>query len=685
MSELSNENNSSESEETEKMKEEQLRPETEVIASGEPKQIIDEMTETMIAEPETAEQSVEESPETEQGESIKNETIAEVTAHSAGSKPEAAEDIPEEVHEDQEDDRQDDDSWFEGMTRENLLEFVVNAIEHSDERNMNKKVMQARSAFNKLAKEALEDAREKWKSEGKDENDFEWEDGNIRDDFNKAFKAYKKSREGYIVGLNIEKEKNLVAKKELLESLKAFVENEENLSNISQFKKLQEDWRKTGHVPIADAENIWNSYNFYVNKFYEQRSLYSEFKDLDNKRNFTAKEDIISKIEALHAMEDIEEAFRLLRGYQDDWKHVGPVPKEKRDDINLRFRNAVIPIYEKKEKISEERQKISEQNFRAKMDLMTKIEEIADYQTDRAEDWVNKNTELSQWIENWRSIGPIPFKKNDELKERLSAAIRKFNKNKNEFFKLRKHEKSQNLARKTELCEKAEEYAKSENPASHRKDVILLQEEWKKFGAVPYQYTDKLKNRFRAACNSVFDKIADSHKDMVKGQIENLKLKTEIVEKIEELIKAEKIEAAEDQVNQFQDDFAAIGHVPYSEKDKIRKRFYAALNKLIAKAGLKSEEDHKSNPLLSYRLTIQKWSKDNGGNERIETEERKNTRELKRIEGEIATLENNIEFFRNSKNADDLRAKMNKEIADLKTKMTDIQEKIKVIRATARR
>jgi len=737
MTPKNNENTSSESEETKNMKEEQLRPEAEPSAEGETEQIVEEtkdqeitdqpqkeqVQEPEVLEPEdvvqeiigeTPDQAIEdkilapgpelqsaittnaEQSETEENEEAllqeAREELKEIAENEHAPSPSIAEhhsdDIenhdPDAHHDDvhgDDDIHGEDDNWFEGMSRENLLEFVINAAEHCDERNMNRKVMQAKSAFNKLSKDALDEAKEKWTADGKDENDFVWEDGTVRDEFNKAFKTYKKSREVYVVGLNVEKEKNLVSKKEILENLKAFVESD-NLSDMGQFRKLQEDWRKIGHVPIGDAENIWNSYNFYVNKFYEKRSLYSEFKELDNKRNYSAKEEIISKIEALNNVEDLEEAFRLLRGYQDEWKHIGPVPKEKRDEINLRFRNAVIPVYDKREKISEERNKISEQNYAAKLALIGKIEEIAEFTSARVEDWINKDQELGQWIENWRSIGNIPFKKNDELKERLSAAIRKFNKNKNEFFKQRKHEKTQNMVKKAELCEKVEEFAKSENPGAHRKEVIALQEEWKKSGPAPFHHSDKLWIRFKAACDTFFKNIAAGYTEIEKEQKENLRLKLEVIDKIEALIKSGKMELPEEEIDAFEQEFNNIGHVPFHDKDKIRKRFFAALNKFISKVVERSAE--QPGDLMGYRVNMQKMARENNGLGRLETEERKNSRDIKRLEGEIATLENNIEFFRNSKNADDLRNKMNSEISGLKDKMKELQDKNNVIRATAR-
>jgi hypothetical protein len=603
--------------------------------------------------------------------------IKETTSEHLSDEEELHE---EEHHEDE--GLHEEESSFEGMSKVQLLEFVQNAVNHADARNMNKKVQMARAEFNRIIREERNDALENWKAEGHEEGAFVPEEEPLLRDFNQAFKGYKKSRLDYIANINVLKEQNLAAKKEVLDKLKTLTESNENVSSFNDFKKLQDEWRKIGHVPITEAENIWNSYNFFVNKFYEQRSLYSEFRELDNKRNLSAKEELVSRIEALHAIEDVNESLRLLRNYQDEWKHIGPVPKDQLEGIITRYKNAVIHIYEKKEKLSEELQQRMEQNYEAKVSLLEKIEEISQFSSTRVQDWINKNQELSQWIENWRSIGNIPMSKGTEIRDRFSAAIRKFNKDKNDFFRGRKKEKVDNLRKKTELCEQVEVLINSENPSLHKKDVIRLQDEWKKSGPVPMKYSDKLWKRFQAACDAFFAKIIATQSDHDKEQYENLKLKNDVITRIEALMAEETIEAPEQQIKALQDEFNRIGFVPFREKDKVRKRFLTALNSLIAKLG---GTPGKSSESLTYKLTVQSWAQEGGGQSKLENEERKNVRELKRIENEISTLENNIEFFRNSKNADELRANLDKQIADLKVKMAELQEKINLIRGAGRR
>ena len=578
---------------------------------------------------------------------------------------------------------EEDEPDFTGMGKEELLKFVTDASNYADGRNINKKVQTARGEFNRIVREERAEALQAWKDEG-NEGEFEPEEDEIVNEFNRAFKAYKKKRLDYINNLNKQKDLNLEAKKSILEKLKELTENE-NDNSFNEFKKLQETWRSIGHVPITEAENIWNTYNFYIDRFYEQRSLYSEFKELDRKRNLTAKEDVVTRIETLLNQEDLSEAMRMLKQYQEEWRHIGPVPKESLEEVIQRYKAAVLQIYEKRDKLSEEIQKLREQNYETKIALLGKIEEIAAFNSDRVQEWINKNQELGQWIENWRSIGSVPLAKTNELKERFSAAVRNFNRSKNVFFRNRKKEKVDNLRRKIELCEKVEGLLTVENPANHKKEVIHMQDEWKKVGPLPAKYSDKVWKRFQAACDAFFSNLSSQYSAKGKEEQDNMAGKVAVIEKIEALTAMETIEAPDKQIKALQDEYNAFGFVPIKDKDKVRKRYLAALNALINKArsGLKEDDAQSggnSSGRMGYQLMLESWSAEHGGNKRIEIERNKHQRDLKKIENEIATLENNMEFFRNSKNADQLKLNLEKQIEQLKEKMVELQEKLNIIR-----
>jgi hypothetical protein len=598
-------------------------------------------------------------------------------------------DLPMDEHHDEEhvdDDLHEDESVdFSAMGREELVAYVKDAHDKQNERDINKKVQVARAEFNRKTKETFEEKEPEAAAaaeEGETPAETKISADTLSYEFQSAFKAFKKRRQDYINELNHQKDENLKLKKELLEKIKTLTEHPETPNSFNQFKDLQAEWRKIGHVPITEAENIWNTYNYYIDRFYEQRSLYSEFKELDRKRNLAAKEEVVGRIENLLQVEDTNEALKQLRHFQEEWRHIGPVPKEQLEPIIQRYKQAVISLYEKKEAHNAELQAVREQNHAVKSELLEKIEEIANTEFKSVQEWINGNTELGKWLENWRGIGAVPAAKGAEMKDRLSNAIRKFNNRKNEFFRGRKKEKVDSLRRKTELCERVEAILQEPELPPFRKEVIKLQEDWKKAGPVPAKYSDKIWKRFQAACDAFFSKISESHNAQHQEQQDNLNKKVAAIEKAEALAKEEKPERLRERIREIQQEFNAIGFVPFKEKEKIRKRFSAVMDTLFN--GLRAQHGESvEGEKMNYQMMLESWSQE-GGRERIQNEERKHQRDLKRIENEIATLENNMAFLSKSKTADTLKAGLEKQLVQLRQKMEEIQGKIKLVRSVGR-
>jgi len=577
-----------------------------------------------------------------------------------------------------------EDIDFTGLTPKEILKAVESALDHPESKHENKKMQVARAEFFKFINEEKKELLEKFVSDGNDPEDFEPEPNPLVKDFNLLFRSFKKKRLEYVESLNKQREDNLLAKKEILDKLKAITESTDTSGNsYDSFKKLQDEWRHVGHVPVGDAENLWNKYNFYVDKFYNKMSLYSEFIELDRKKNLEAKEEVVGKLESLIKVENVNEAMRNMRQYQEEWKHIGPVPKESLDDMIARYKAAVIQLHEKREKLSEELQKRNEQNYQAKKEILEKILEIANADYKSAKEWINKNKDLGGWIEKWRGIGNIPIEKRDNLKEQFSEGVKTFNRRKNEYFRLLKKEKVDNLKKKLELCEKVEEMLKLDDSLSENKKVVIrLQDEWKKIGPVPIKFTEKVWKQFHAACDAFFLKLANKYNSLEKEQHDNLALKIAVIERAEALAKAENVETPAQKVKELQDEFNAVGFVPYKEKDKTRQRLFKALNDILAKHKGSADVNDK---VFGYKLMLEGWAEDQGGNQKIEQEERKLQWDLRKIENEIVTLENNIQFFGRSKNADSLKQGFDKQIEQLKIKMDDLQQKIAVIRSLDRR
>ena len=567
-----------------------------------------------------------------------------------------------------------------------LLKMVEEAIHFPESRKMNVMVQKARNEFFRILDDERKEDKEKFFAiEGNEGKEYVAPYDAMVKDFNQAFKVFKTKRKDYIDDLNKQKDLNLQLKKEVLEKLKGLIDSAETQTSFTEIKKLQDEWKKIGPVPISDVENLWNSYNFYVNKFYDQFSLYSEFKDLDRKRNLTTKEELIGSIEKLAALADMNEAMRQVRIFQDEWRHIGPVPKENLDDVINRYRNAVVAIYEKKESQNEEYRKRREQNYDAKIEILEKIKEISAFHTEKVQEWMDKNVEMGGWIEKWRAIGTVPLDKKDNLKEQLSEAVKVFNKNKNDFFRDRKKEKVDNLKKKTELCERAEAILASDDLVGNKKEIIKLQEDWKKIGAVPPKFSDSIWKRFHGACDGFFTKMSEQFGARDKEQHENLAKKNAIIEKIEALSKEGNVENLEETVKGLQEEWDASGFVPFKHKDDIRKRYYKALgllagNTQTAGSGAPRGRFSKGNEMTSYKLMLESWIHDNDGGKRVDSERHRLQRDIKKLEDEVSTLENNMEFLSNSKTAEALKSNLESQINKIRAKIDELKEKIKIVK-----
>ena len=664
----------------------QIRDEMET--SNHPGEITSETPETIIAEEEipVIEAAIPESKTEENNAGTEEipshvETVVDEVADAPSHEIVDEEAVPYQAHEEEEAEEE-----VEGKSKEQLFKIVEEAVHFPESRKHNVRVQKARAEFFRILDDERREDKDKFTAIAENEGkEYVAPFDPMVKDFNTAFKIFKTKRKEYIDDLNRQKELNLQLKKEVLEKLKELVENTETQTSFTEIKKLQEEWKKIGPVLIGEVEKLWNSYNFYVNKFYDQFSLYSEFKDLDRKRNLSTKYELISSIEKLGSLEDINDAMRQLKDLQDEWKHIGPVPKENLDDVISRYRTAVVTLYEKKESQNEEYRKRREQNYEAKIEILEKIKEIASFSTEKVQEWMDKNNEMGGWIEKWRAIGTIPLDKKDTLKEQLADAVKLFNKNKNDYFRNRKKEKVDNLKKKTDLCERAEAILLVDDLPAHKKEIIKLQEDWKKIGAVPPKFSDSIWKRFHTACDGFFNKMSEQFGARDKEQQDNLAKKNAVIEKVEALSKQEGVENLEEAVNQIREEWDAIGFVPFKQKDDIHKRYFKALGTLAGTSARQGDSGgrgrfSKGNEMTSYKLMLESWNHDNDGGKRIESERHRLQRDIKKIEDEVSTLENNMQFLSNSKTAQELKSNLESQIGKLNGKIVELKDKMKIIR-----
>ena len=480
----------------------------------------------------------------------------------------------------------------------------------------------------------------------------------LENGFKAIYVKYKKERAEYNRKLEKEREENLVQKNAVIEELKSLVEKQEEVGTaFPAFRELQARWRSIGQVPVQSFRNLNDTYQFYVEKFYDKVQINRDLRDLDFKKNLEAKEGFCQQAEKLSEDDNIVDAFKELQKLHEQWKEFGPVAKEYRDQIWDRFKAATAVINKKYQAYFEEQKSKQAENLAAKTALCEKVEAIADKEDIKSS---NEWNALSKAIEDiqkeWKSIGFASKKENQKIYDRFRAACDKFFGRKRDFYVQFKDSMSVNLEKKMAIIEEAESIKGSTEWKKTADRFIKLQNDWKEIGAVPRKKSEQLWKRFRAACDEFFAE-RDKHASPENNYGANLKAKKALIEEISAYVPVSPEADAEARSN-FAAKWQAIGFVPFKEKEKIGKAYADAMKNKFneAPARVNSGNYRRPAPEKSEKdRLIQKYHS---------------------LQQDIDTYENNIGFFAMSKNSQPLIQQMQERIASAKQQLKELEDKI---------
>ena len=477
--------------------------------------------------------------------------------------------------------------------------------------------------------------------------------------FKDLYSQYKAKRAAYTQELEKNKEENYQAKLAVIEDLKALVEASEDLNQtFPRFREIQNRWRAIGPVPQPRVKDLYDTYQHYVEKFYDYVKINKEFRDLDFKKNLEAKEALCEKAESLAEEEDVVGAFRTLQKLHEQWKELGPVSKEFRESVWERFRAATAVINKKHQAFFESQKGSQKENLEAKTALCEKVEAIARTEVQDSTDWNALTKEIENIQKAWKKIGFASKKENQKVYDRFRAACDQFFARKREFYSDFKSQMQDNLSRKIELCEKAEALKDSTDWKKTSEDFIELQKQWKEIGPVSRKKSEQVWKRFRAACDAFFENRDKHFGNMNAEQNDNLQKKRELIEEIR-AFEAEGREDAREALRTFQERWNAIGFVPFKEKARIQEAFRKAVGEKFGE----------------FRETAGRYA---GKTERaVRSERDRLVQKFMKKEQEIATWENNMGFFAASKNADALLEELNKKIDIARQELARLEEEIK--------
>lgn len=532
-----------------------------------------------------------------------------------------------------------------------------------------------KQAFYKIHKANVAAARAQFIENGGEPEAFLPAPNVLEDEFKAAMNVIKQKRAELQAELDRQKEENLQKKQEILERIKALSATPEEANQAyKEFKELQNQWKELTLVPAEKANELWKTYQLYVEQYYDQLKLNNEFREYDFKKNLEIKTRLCETAEKLNEEADVISAFQQLQALHQEFKETGPVAKELREEIWARFKAASTAVNKRHQQYFEELKQKEEENLAHKTALCEKIEAIDLTAIKTAAAWEVQTQQIIEMQKEWRTIGFAPQKMNVKIFERFRGACDRFFTEKAAFFKRLKEEQAQNLAKKTELCEKAEALKDSTDWKATADKLMQIQKEWKTIGAVPKKHSESLWQRFIGACDYFFEQKGKNTASQRGEEKENLQKKEQVIEKLKALLESDEEENKQDTVRELMKEWNEIGFVPFKEKDKIYKAYHETVDQLFKALNMSAARRRLDN----FKNNLKNDAKEGG--QGLSRERERLVRAYENKRSEIKTYENNLGFLTcSSKKGSSLLNEMNKKMEKLKDELNLIGEKIAAI------
>jgi len=552
---------------------------------------------------------------------------------------------------------------------ERLKEIVGN-----DENPTKEELDHLKTSFYKLHIAEREAQQKAYLEAGGDPDKYVLVPDEAEDVFKAEMGVIKERRAKLFLQQEAEKQENLEKKLNIIERIKNMASSpEEANKNYNEFKELQQQWKDIKNVPADKANELWRNYQLYVEQYYDQLNLNREAREYDFKKNLGIKNHLCEAAEKLAEEPDVISAFHQLQELHQQFREVGPVAKELRDEVWTRFKAASTIINKRHQQHFDELRAKEEDNLVKKTALCEKVEDIVKDEHKGANEWEKQTKEIIDIQAEWKKIGFAPQKMNVKIFERFRAACDDFFSKKAAFFKEMKQRYNENIAKKQSLIEKAEALMESTDWKVTTDKMIALQKEWKTIGAVPKKAGDELWSKFLEACNKFFEARNAANAGTRNEERTNLDKKKAIISQLKELVEGS-VDDLQEKVKGLVDEYAKIGHVPYKEKDKLYKQYHEVLDKLYDDLHVTTAKRKLDNFKSNLKNVVKR------GEDALDNERGRLMRRYEGLKQEINTYENNLGFLNaSSKKGNSLIDEMNRKVQRLKDDMELIKQKIKTI------
>ncbi len=550
----------------------------------------------------------------------------------------------------------------------------VKEIAHSDDAPVKEEVDLLKTVFYKLHIAEREQQMKEYLDGGGDPEKYQVRPDDLEEMFKAEMNIIKEKRAKVFQIQEAEKQENLRRKLEIIEKIKSMVTSpDEANKSYKEFKALQDEWREIKAVPAEKANELWRNYQLYVEQFYDLLKLNNEAREYDFKKNLELKTKLCEAAEKLADEPDVISAFHQLQELHQQYREIGPVAKDLREEMWNRFKAASTVINKRHQQHFEGMRAREEENLQRKTELCEKVEAIAKEENKGAGDWEKRTKQIIELQAEWKTIGFAPQKMNVKIFERFRVACDDFFTRKAEYFKDMKQRFAENAEKKRALIEKAKELQDSTDWKSTSDKMIALQKEWKTIGMVPKKLGDQLWNDFLAACNKFFEARNEATAGARSEERSNLEAKRGIIEQLKELAE-NATDDIQEKVHELVEQYNQVGHVPYKEKDKLYKEYREVLDKLYKDLNISTARRRLDN----FKSSLKSMAK--RGEDALDNERTRLMRRYEQMKQEIQTYENNLGFLNaSSKKGNSLIDEMNRKVQKLRDDLQLTYEKIKAI------
>lgn len=564
---------------------------------------------------------------------------------------------------------------FSTFSEQKMVATLRLLIEEADLSKAKDLIDKLQSTFYRQYNKDKKKAQTAFVADGGNPEEFDY--SNLYEEqFRELLSKYKDKKAAYNKLLETEKQDNLKKKYEIIEGIKNLINKQESLSEtFKEFHNLQDEWKAIGLVPLSKVNELWRTYHFHVENFYDYIRINKELRDLDFKKNLEIKTKLLDEAKALAKESSVKKSFDRLQKLHDKWKEAGPVKRELREELWTEFKEASKTIHKKHQEYFVNLKNEQKENLAKKEILCEKAESLLEPMPQSNKQWNKVASLMKDLQQEWKNIGFAPKKHNQAIYERFRKACDNFFQAKREAHKSQRDEFKANMDKKLQLCEMAEAVMDSEDWKMTTDYLIELQKQWKEVGPVQYKYSQKLWDRFRAACDRFFDRRSGKVQAATdEQQEENLAQKQEIIKKIEHF-DVEETKNALKELQKLQTEFHATGYVPIDEKATVTKAFDKAIKSKLEKLEISEEEMQLQQFMGKYTAMLQEPD----GENRVVKERLHLANKVKQLENNIVVWGNNIGFFSNSSNAEKLIAEVQQNIADAKEELKTYYQKLRFL------